>query len=131
GGGGHAEFVCVHEREAIPVPRGLSWSEAAAMPVAFLTAYDALFAQLEMAPGESVLVHAVGSGVGTAALQLAVLAGAQVYGTSRSPSKLAALRELGLAEAVDTSREDWAEELRSRLQGRGVDAVVDLVGGAY
>src|SRR3982750_4276736 len=71
GGGGHAEYVVVHEREAIRVPHPLSWEEAAAIPEAFLTAYDALFRQLDLKMGERLLVLAVGSGVGTAALQLA------------------------------------------------------------
>src|SRR5690606_15474331 len=69
GGAGHAELVCVHEREAIPVPERMGWPEAAAIPEAFLTAYDALFRRLRVQPGETVLVHAVASGVGTAALQ--------------------------------------------------------------
>src|SRR3712207_6631803 len=75
GGGGHAEYLCVHEREAMRVPHHLSWEEAAAVPEAFLTAWDALFRQLDLQMGERVLIHAVGSGVGTAAVQLARVAG--------------------------------------------------------
>src|SRR5688500_515247 len=75
GGGGHAEYLCVHEREAIPVPTNLPWENAAAIPEVFLTAYDALFHRLDMRPGERLLIHAVGSGVGTAALQLGMLSG--------------------------------------------------------
>src|SRR5918997_2378874 len=89
GGGGHAEYVVVHEREGIRVPQNLSWEEAAAVPEAFLTAYDALFRQLDLTMGERLLIHAVGSGVGTAALQLARAAGAMTIGTSRTPEKLA------------------------------------------
>src|SRR5688572_22879681 len=77
GGGGHAEYVSVHEREAIAVPKSLSWDEAAAIPEAFLTAYDALFNRLGLRTGETLLIHAVGSGVGTAGLQLARAAGAK------------------------------------------------------
>ena len=83
GGGGHAEYLCVHEREAMPVPKGMSWEDAAAIPEAFLTAYDALFNRLELRTGETLLIHAVGSGVGTAGLQIAHVAGARVIGTAR------------------------------------------------
>ena len=76
GGAGHAEFLCVHEREAMPVPKGMSWEDAGAIPEAFLTAYYALFNRLALRTGETLLIHAVGSGVGTAALQLARAAGA-------------------------------------------------------
>ncbi len=130
GGAGHAELVCVHEREAIPVPERMGWPEAAAIPEAFLTAYDALFRRLRVQPGETVLVHAVASGVGTAALQLANLAGARVFGTSRSADKLAALSDIGLRHPVDSSIDDWPDRLRSQLAGGRVDAIVDLVGGA-
>src|SRR5436190_10364395 len=80
GGAGHAEFLCVHEREAMPVPKSVSLEEAAAIPEAFLTSYDALFQRLDLQPGETLLIHAVGSGVGTAALQIARVAGAKVAG---------------------------------------------------
>jgi putative PIG3 family NAD(P)H quinone oxidoreductase len=129
GGGGHAEFVVVHEREAIRVPQVLSWEEAAAVPEAFLTAYDALFRQLDLKVGERVLVHAVGSGVGTAALQLALAAGAEVIGTSRTPAKLERARALGLETGIDTSKEDLAEAVNQATYGSGVHALLDLVGG--
>src|SRR5450759_159220 len=80
GGAGHAEFLCVHEREAMPVPKGMSWEDAAAIPEVFLTAYDALFNRLALRTGETLLIHAVGGGVGTAALQIARAAGAKVVG---------------------------------------------------
>jgi putative PIG3 family NAD(P)H quinone oxidoreductase len=130
GGGAHAEYLCVHEREVLPVPRGLGW-EAAAIPEAFLTAYDALFRQLGVRVGERVLVHAVGSGVGTAAVQLARATGATLIGTSRSGGKLARARELGLDIGIDASRADWAEQVEAHVGRDGVDAIVDLVGGAY
>ena len=131
GGGGHAEFVCVHEREAMPVPAAMSWEDAAAIPEAFLTAWDALFHRLELGSGERVLIHAVGSGVGTAALQLATIPGASVIGTSRSASKLARARELGLANGIDSSREDWLARIAELTDDAGVDAVLDLVGGNF
>ncbi|HEV2734375.1 MAG TPA: NAD(P)H-quinone oxidoreductase [Longimicrobiaceae bacterium] len=129
GGGGYAEYVVVHEREAIRIPQGLSYEEGAAIPEAFLTAYDALFTRLELLMGERVLIHAVGSGVGTAALQLAHAAGAVTIGTSRSPDKLRRAAELGLDVGIDTGREELAATLESATSGGGVHAVVDLVGG--
>jgi putative PIG3 family NAD(P)H quinone oxidoreductase len=129
GGGGHAEYVVVHEREAIRVPQGMTWEEAAAVPEAFLTAYDALFRQLDLKMGERLLVHAVGSGVGTAALQLAGAAGAAVIGTSRTADKLRRAEAMGLEVGVDTSREDLAEAVTQATYGSGVHAVLDLVGG--
>jgi putative PIG3 family NAD(P)H quinone oxidoreductase len=131
GGGGHAEFVCVHEREVLPVPRDMSFEEAAAIPEVFLTAYDALFRQLDVRIGERVLVHAIGSGVGTATLQLAWLAGVTVYGTSRSVSKLERAKGLGLVHAIDTSSKDWVARVEDLSGTNGVHAVVDLVGGDY
>jgi len=129
GGGGHAEYVVVHEREGIRVPHDISWEEAAAIPEAFLTAYDALFRQLDLKMGERLLIHAVGSGVGTAAVQLARAAGATTIGTSRTAAKLRRAAELGLEVGIDTSREDFAEAVNQATYGSGVHAVLDLVGG--
>ncbi|HEV7993564.1 MAG TPA: NAD(P)H-quinone oxidoreductase [Gemmatimonadaceae bacterium] len=131
GGGAHAEFVCIHEREVLPMPRDLSFEEAAAIPEVFLTAYDALFRQLDVRVGERVLVHAIGSGVGTAALQLARVAGATVYGTSRSPAKLERAKLLGLAHAIDNSAGDWAARVEALAGANAIHALVDLVGGGY
>lgn len=129
GGGGHAEYVVVHEREGIRIPQNLSWEEAAAIPEVFLTAYDALFRQLDLTMGERLLILAVGSGVGTAALQLASAAGATVIGTSRTSAKLKQATEMGLEVGVDTSKEDLAEAVNQATYGSGVHAVLDLVGG--
>jgi NADPH2:quinone reductase len=129
GGGGHAEYVVVHEREGIRIPQNLSWEEAAAIPEVFLTAYDALFRQLDLTMGERLLILAVGSGVGTAALQLASAAGATVIGTSRTAAKLKRAMEMGMEVGVDTSKEDLAEAVNQATYGSGVHAVLDLVGG--
>ncbi|HEX9310462.1 MAG TPA: NAD(P)H-quinone oxidoreductase [Gemmatimonadaceae bacterium] len=131
GGGGHAEFLCVHEREAIRVPKEMPWEEAAAIPEAFLTAYDALFTRLDLRSGETLLIHAVASGVGTAGLQLAHAAGARVIGTSRSAGKLERAEGLGLDVSIDASRGDWAEQLESVIGKDRVHALMDLVGGIY
>jgi NADPH2:quinone reductase len=131
GGGGHAEYLCVHEREAIPVPRSMSWEDAGAIPEAFLTGYDALFNRLELKLGETLLIHAVGSGVGTATLQIARAARATVIGTARSAGKLERAKELGLNVAVDASVSDWADGVEKAVGKDKVHAVVDLVGGKY
>jgi NADPH:quinone reductase-like Zn-dependent oxidoreductase len=131
GGGGHAEYVCVHEREVLPIPSELSFEEGAAIPEVFLTAYDALFRQLDVRVGERILVHAIGSGVGTATLQLAWLGGVTVYGTSRSVSKLERAKGLGLVHAIDASSNEWPARVEALAGANGVHAVVDLVGGGY
>ena len=131
GGAGHAEFLCVHEREAIPVPSGLPWEEAAAIPEAFLTAYDALFRQLDLRMGETVLIHAVASGVGTAGLQLARAGGAMVVGTSRSAAKLERAKKLGLDVLVDASSGSWVEQIAGTIGNEKIHVILDLVGGAY
>jgi putative PIG3 family NAD(P)H quinone oxidoreductase len=130
-GGGYAEAVVVHEDEAVAIPPGVDTSDGAALPEAFLTAWDAMILQMGLRAGESVLIHAVGSGVGTAAVQLARMAGARVFGTSRSPDKLERALQLGVHEAVEGGDRGWADDVLARTGGRGVDVVVDLVGGAY
>ncbi len=109
-GGAQAEFVVVAESNLARIPAKLDWAEAAAMPEVFITAHDALFTLAGLQIGESVLIHAAGSGVGTAAVQLARAAGATVYGTSRSAGKLEQVRGLGLAESIhvgDSHRISW------------------------
>lgn len=131
GGGGYAEAVVVDEREALPVPAGLDIVEAGALPEAWLTAWDAMVVQMGLTAGETVLIHAVGSGVGTAALQIARAVGARTIGTSRTPGKLERARALGLDVALAGGDEPWPEAVRAATGGRGVDVVVDLVGGGY
>lgn len=130
GGGGYAEYVVVHEREAIAMPAALSFVEAAAVPEVFITAHDALFTRLGLRPGETLLIHAVGSGVGTAALQIAKATGAFVYGTSRTDWKLDRAVNLGLDVPIDTSSDDFAERVQQHTAG-GVDAILELVGAPY
>lgn len=127
--GGYAEYVAVHEAVALRMPAAWSFAQAAAVPEAFITAHDALFRQMRLRAGERVLIHAVGSGVGTAALQLAKAFGARTFGTSRSAEKLELARALGLEVGIDSSREDFAQVVRQRTGGGGVDVVLDLVGG--
>jgi NADPH:quinone reductase len=131
GGGSYAEYVTTHEDEAVAVPAALSLEQAAAVPEAFITAHDALVTQMKLAAGETVLIHAVGSGVGTAALQLAHAAGARTIGTQRSRWKLDKAMALGLDVAIDTSAEDFVDVVIHETDSRGVEGVLDLVGGAY
>jgi NADPH:quinone reductase len=128
GGGAYAEYLTVHAAALAPIPDGLSFTDAAAIPEAYLTAYDALISQCALKSGERVLIHAAGSGVGLAALQIAKHHGAIAWGTSRTPEKLErALRmPSGLEKAF--SNERFAEDI-AKL-GASVDVVLDLVGGA-
>jgi NADPH:quinone reductase len=131
-GGAYAEQLIVHEREAVRVPEGLRDDEAAAVPEAFITAYDALVVQGRLAPGERALIHAVGSGVGTAGLQIAKALGCFVVGTSRTADKLERCGPLGLDAGIVPPRGGaFADEVRRVTGGAGVDVVLDLVGGAY
>ncbi|HEY5146709.1 MAG TPA: NAD(P)H-quinone oxidoreductase [Polyangiaceae bacterium] len=131
GGGAYAEYLTVHARTLAPMPPGLSFTDAAAVPEAFVTAWDAMVDQGRLGAGETVLVHAAGSGVGTAAIQIARAIGARSIGTARTADKLELARPLGLDEGVLVEGGKFADEVRKRTGGRGVDVVVELVGGAY
>jgi putative PIG3 family NAD(P)H quinone oxidoreductase len=133
-GGAQAEYVVVPESHLAAVPDGLSFEEAAAVPEVFITAHDALFTQAGLRTGERVLIHAVGSGVGTAAAQLARAAGAgAVYGTARTPGKVERAREFGMDEGVAVGQDPraFAEAVRGWTAGAGVGVVLDLVGAPY
>ncbi|MBI3184142.1 MAG: NAD(P)H-quinone oxidoreductase [Myxococcales bacterium] len=131
GGGAFAEQLVAHEREAVAPPPGASAAEAAAIPEAFFTALDALLMQADLRPGEAVLVHAAGSGVGTAAVQIASAIGATAIGTSRTEAKLARLGALGMAHGIAIAGKEprFAERVRELTSGRGADVVLDLLGG--
>lgn len=131
GGGAQAEAVVVHEREAARVPRGMPLEVAAAIPEAFVTAYDALITRGRLSPGDVALVHAAGSGVGTAGVQIAHALGAFVVGTSRTADKLDRCRALGLDVGVLATSSAFADAARAASGNRGADVVLDLVGGAY
>lgn len=133
GGGGMATHLVVHEREIIPVPASMTLTDAAAVPEVFLTAYDALFVQAGIGLGSRVLIHAVGSGVGTAAVQLVQATGAGAIGTSRTASKLERCAEFGLHpdSAIHVEDGTFSRQVLEKTDGRGVDVILDLVGGAY
>lgn len=128
--GGYAELVSVPGVNILPKLSVLSWEEAAALPLVTLTAWHMLVTRAKVQPGEDVLVHAAGSGVGSIAIQLAKLLGARVITTASSDEKLAKASELGADVTINYTREDWPKEVR-RLTGRkGVDVVVEHTGAA-
>jgi NADPH2:quinone reductase len=133
GGGAQAEYVTVPESMLARIPENLNWAEAAAVPEVFVTAHDALFTQCGLQMGERVLIHAAGSGVGTAAIQMVRAAGAVAYGTSRTAEKLERAIEFGLSESVvvDEDPSHFAESVKRWTGGAGVNVILDLVGGSY
>lgn len=124
--GAYAEFLCIHERTAVKIPDGVSFQEAAAIPEAFMTAWDALY-QGGFVPGGSVLIHAAGSGVGTAGIQLVAAASGISIGTSRTADKLERAKEFGLSEGelLDNA---WDELAQAKTGGSGVDIILDFIG---
>lgn len=130
-GGAYAEALVVHARETARVPEGLRDRDAGALPEALLTAYDAIVVQGGLAPGQTLLVHAAGSGVGTAAVQIGHALGCRVLGTSRTAGKLARCTELGLDHGIVPEGGRFADAVLAASGGRGADVVLDLVGGPY
>jgi NADPH:quinone reductase len=130
-GGAYADEVVVHERETVKIPDGLTDEQAAAVPEAFVTAYDALVVRGGLGAGERVLVHAAGSGVGTAGVQIARALGCLVVGTSRTSDKLDRCRALGLDVPIVPAAGAFADRVLEATGGEGVDVVLELVGGPY
>jgi len=132
-GGAQAEYIVVPENHLAEIPANLDWVEAAAVPEVFITAHDALFTRANLRPGETMLVHAAGSGVGTAAIQLTRAAGARAFGTSRTADKLERAKELGLNSAVVVTAEPqpFVDSIAGWTGGRGVNVIIDLVGAKY
>ena len=128
--GGYAEFVAVPGINVIPKPNNLTWPEAAALPLVTLTAWHMLVARAKVQPGEDVLVHAAGSGVGSVGIQIAKLRGARVITTASADDKLAKARELGTDETINYTQADWPKEVRRLTTGRGVDVVFEHTGAA-
>ena len=133
GGAAQAEYVATHERLLAEVPSDLDWAQAAAVPEVFITAHDALWIQARLRPAQTVLISAVGSGVGLAAVQLARAVQAVPYGTSRTTDKIEQARALGLEAglAVRDNFDDLVASASRWTGGRGIDVFLDLVGGAY
>ena len=130
-GGGYAAKVAVHAQMLIRLPDSWSFADGAAIPEAWLTAFSNLFLEGSLQSGETVLLHAGASGVGTAGIQMAREAGADVYVTAGSQTKLEACRELGASLAIDYKTQDFFEEVMNATDGKGVDLILDPVGAAY
>ncbi len=129
GGGAQAEYILSHEGLLVEIPQKLDFVQAGGIPEVFMTAHDALFTQAGLQMGDRVLIHAVGSGVGTAAIQLAHVAGATTFGTSRTPRKLELARELGLN--VGLAAQNFASEVIRLTNREGVHVVIDFIGAPY
>jgi len=129
-GGAYAEKLTIHERQAIRVPHGMNVNDAAAIPEVFITAWDALVVQGGLTSGRVALVHAGASGVGTAAIQICRAIGARVIVTC-STSKMAACRHLGADLIIDYTQTDFVDAVKTFTHGRGVDTVLDVIGGDY
>ncbi len=126
--GGYAEFIIAPGVNVIPKPQSLSWEEAAALPLVTVTAWHMLVTRARVQPGEDVLIHAAGSGVGSIGIQVARLRGARVIATAGSDEKLEKARELGADETVNYTREDWPRVVRQLTGKRGVDVVFEHTG---
>jgi putative PIG3 family NAD(P)H quinone oxidoreductase len=133
GGAAHAEYLVSHQDLIAEIPDNLDWISGAAIPEAFITAHDALWVQAGLRPGETVLINAVGSGVGLAAVQLARAIQAIPYGTSRTGSKLQQAKQYGMAEGVVVrdNFDDLLAAMEQLTRGQGVNVMLDLVGGPY
>jgi NADPH2:quinone reductase len=127
--GSFAEYALMDKHDLIPAPASLSWEEAAAVPIAFMVVHDMLVGQGGLKPGEWLLVTGVTSGVGVAALQAAKAIGAKVIGTSGSAAKLQRLKALGLDVAIETRKPDFHDAVMQATGGKGVNLVVNPVGG--
>jgi len=130
-GEAQSEFLKVDASLLAPIPENLSFTDAAGVPEVFITAHDAIFTRGGLKSGEALLIHAVGSGVGLAGLQIAKASGATVIGTSRTPDKLERSREFGLDHGIVTTGSDFSETVVSLTNSKGANVILDLVGGAY
>jgi len=130
-GGGYAEFVSVHESNALPMPPGFTYTEAAALPETFFTVWHNVFQRGSLAEGETLLVHGGTSGIGTTAIQLAGAFGAKVIATAGSAEKCAVCVRLGAVRAVNYREEDFVAAVKDETGGKGADVILDMVGGEY
>ncbi|MDO8535325.1 MAG: NAD(P)H-quinone oxidoreductase [Xanthobacteraceae bacterium] len=130
-GGGYAEYCLADEATALPVPKGFSFVEAAALPETFMTVWHNVFERGGLKSGETLLVHGGSSGIGTTAIMLAKAFGARVIATAGSPEKGEACKKLGADVAVDYNKEDFVAATKQATGGRGADLILDMVGGDY
>ncbi len=130
-GGGYAEFVAVSEKCVLPVPRGVSLVDAAALPEVHFTVWTNLMDAARLKSGDSVLIHGGSSGIGTAAIQLCSALGHTVFATAGSKDKCDACETLGAKRAINYREEDFVEVINKETDGKGVDVILDMVGGDY
>jgi NADPH2:quinone reductase len=130
-GGGYAEFCAVPEAQALPVPRGLSMAEAASLPETCFTVWGNVYDRGKLAPGETLLVQGGSSGIGVTAIQMAAATGNRVFATAGSDEKVQACVKLGAEKAFNYKTQDWVAEVRAATGGKGVNVILDMVGGDY
>ena len=130
-GGGYAEYCVAPTPQCLPIPRGLDFVQAAGIPETFFTVWTNVFERGRLAAGESFLVHGGSSGIGTTAIQLARARGARVFATAGSPEKCKTCEQLGAERAINYRTEDFVQVVRELTGGRGVDVILDMVGGDY
>jgi len=130
-GGGYAEYCVAPEPQCLPIPKGLDSTKAAAIPETFFTVWTNVFERGRLAAGESLLVHGGSSGIGTTAVQLGRAFGARVCATAGSADKCAAVERLGAERAINYRERDFVADMREATGGRGVDVILDMIGGDY
>jgi NADPH2:quinone reductase len=130
-GGGYAEYCAVPAVQCLPVPQGISLSEAAAIPETFFTVWTNVFELGRLQAGERLLVHGGASGIGTTAIQLARALGAEVYATAGSDTKVQLCEQLGAVRTVNYHNEEFLEVIKPMTKGKGIDVIFDIVGGSY
>lgn len=130
-GGGYAEYCAAPAVQCLPIPEGVSVVQAAAVPETFFTVWTNVFQRGRLQPGETILVHGGTSGIGTTAIQLAAAIGARVFATVGSAEKISVAASLGAEDAFNYHTTDFVEAVRDRTKGRGVDVILDMVGGPY
>ena len=130
-GGGYAEYCVTPEVQALPIPRGLSALEAASLPETFFTVWSNVYDRARLAPGESLLVQGGSSGIGVTAIQMAAAMGNRVFATAGSDEKCAACVRLGAEKAINYRTQDFGAEVKAATGGKGVNVILDMVGGDY
>jgi NADPH:quinone reductase len=130
-GGGYAEYCAVPETQALPLPKGLSMPEAASLPETCFTVWGNVYDRGRLAPGETLLVQGGTSGIGVTAIQMAAATGNRVFATAGSDEKVAACVKLGAERAFNYKTQDWVAEVRAATDGKGVNVILDMVGGDY
>ena len=130
-GGAYAEYVTVPEGQALPIPKGYSMLQAAALPENYFTVWTNVFQRGKLKAGESILIHGGSSGIGLTAIQLAHAFGAKVFCTVGNEDKVAACKKVGADVAIDYKTQDYVEEVLKLTDQKGVNAILDMVGGSY